>query len=81
MRKEKNAPPWTLFSRPKSSRDRDSNQLVQIFGILFYPFPNNNKVKSAQLLEDSMVIMRQLIRLINDSDSQEAQGGRGEGGE
>lgn len=44
MRKEKNAPPWTLFSRPKSSRDRDSNQLVQIFGILFYPFPNNNKV-------------------------------------
>ena len=34
---------------------------------------------SAQLLEDSMVIMRQLIRLINDSDSQEAQGGRGGG--
>lgn len=44
IRKEKNAPPWTLFSRPKSSGDQDSNQLVQIFGILFYPLPNNNKV-------------------------------------
>ena len=44
IRKEKNATPWTLVSRPRSSGDRDGNQLVQIFGILSYPFPNNNKV-------------------------------------
>ena len=45
-KKGKNAPPCTLFSRPGSSGDEDGNQLVQIFGILSYPFPNNNKVNA-----------------------------------